>query len=181
MLARRTNVRHGLSLLEVLIAMAVFLISYIAIWQLMNGATDAAMELTYRNEATRIAQAALARISIGDIPMQSQGEMSYDDDSDFNYSVEVTEVDGVPSLSLVSVTVTHPSKHGGQMQVQVSQMMIQPPYVGSTQDLPPTVISSTSSGTTTGTTGTSGTSGTSSGTSGTSGSSGSMSSSGTGK
>ena len=31
--ARRTNRRRGLSLLEVLVALAVFLFSYVAIWQ----------------------------------------------------------------------------------------------------------------------------------------------------
>lgn len=179
MLTRRANVRRGLSLLEVLIALAVFLFSYVAIWQLMNLAGDEAVELTNRNEATRIAQAVLGRIAVGDIPMQSQGEMPYDDDQDFNYSVEVNEVDGIVCLSQISVTVSHPSKSGGQMQVVVSSMMIQPPYLGNTQDWPPLVISSLTSSTSSGSTGSSG----SSGTSGSSGSSGksSSSSSGSGK
>ena len=53
MIAARRAARPGLSLLEVLIALAVFLISYIAIWQLMSMAGDQALELTNRNRATQ--------------------------------------------------------------------------------------------------------------------------------
>ena len=109
--ARQRNRRRGLSLLEVLVALAVFLFSYAAIWQLMNMAGDQAIELATRNEATRIGQSVLARIAIGDLPMESSGDMSYDDDADYSYSVDVQE-GVVESLQLVSVTVTHPGKSG---------------------------------------------------------------------
>ena len=97
---------------------------------------------------TRIAQSALSRIAIGDLPMASAGEMSYDDDSDFTYSVEVQE-GAVASLQLVSVTVTHPGKSGNVISVQLSQMMLLPTYLGSTQDLPLMPLSSTNTTTST--------------------------------
>src|SRR4029077_10005747 len=112
---------------------AVFLISYIAIWELMNRAGDEALDLTYRNEATRVAQSALARIMIGDLPMQAQGEAPYDDEQDYNYTVSVEE-GAVTNLSIVSVTVSHKSKNGGTVQVILSQMVLDPTTLGSTQD-----------------------------------------------
>ena len=45
--------RPGLSLLEVLGATAIFLMSIVAIGELMNMSTDQAMEVQWRSRATR--------------------------------------------------------------------------------------------------------------------------------
>ena len=133
MLSRRAP-RSGLSLLEVLIALAVFLFSYVAIWQLMNLANDRATDLAYRNLATQLAQSTLAEIAAGSQPLQAQGDTPVGDNApDFTYSVEINS-GPVDSVKSVAVTVTHESK-GRTMQVKITQMMLDPSTVGSTQDV----------------------------------------------
>ena len=79
MTARRVA-RPGLSLLEVLIALAIFLIAYAAVWQLMSTANDQAVELTNRNRATQLAQAKLDEVVSGALPLESQGETGFEDE-----------------------------------------------------------------------------------------------------
>lgn len=157
---QRTTVRRGLSLLEVIIALAVFLISYIAIYQLMNLATDEAIELTYRNDATHLAQRKLAEIAAGVEGFQSSGDTAFDDpDGDYTWSADV-EAGAVESLSIVTVTVSR-NFQGGTLQVTASQMMLNPQNIGSTQDVQATPLNSATSGATASPSGSSGTSGTS--------------------
>jgi type II secretion system protein I len=157
--SRRAAARPGLSLLEVLIALAVFLISYIAIWQLMSMAGDRALELTNRNRATQLAQAKLDEVIAGALPLSSQGDTGFEDEynaPDFTYQVDVND-GAVSSLHVVTVTVTRVTPTG-TVKVQVTQMLVDPAQTGSTQDVQPlagTSQSSSGSGSTggTGTTG----------------------------
>jgi Tfp pilus assembly protein PilV len=143
----RANVRRGLSLHEVIIALAVFLISYIAIYQLMNLATDQAIELSYRNQATLLAQRKLAEIASGVEQFQSNGDSAFDDpDGDYTWSAEVNESDVSSLLSVVSVTVSRPYKGDYTIKVTLTQMMLNPTEVGSTQDVQAAPLSSQSSG-----------------------------------
>jgi prepilin-type N-terminal cleavage/methylation domain-containing protein len=155
MILRRANVRRGLSLLEVIVALAVFLISYIAIWGLMNIAHDEAIELTYRNQATLLAQRKLAEIASGVEQFQSSGDAAFDDpDGDYSWSSDVASNDVSTLLSVVSVTVSRPYK-GDTIKVTLTQMMLNPTNLGSTQDVQATPLSSqSSSSSSSGTTGT---------------------------
>lgn len=170
---RRGPVRRGLSLLEVLIALAVFLISYIAIYQLMSLASKEAMDLSYRNEATRLAQSKLAEIAANVVPMESSGDTAFDDPhGDYSWSADV-ENGVAANLMTISVTVSRTNTNGNDVKVTVTQMMINTQYIGNTQDvqLAPLSSTSTSSSSSSGTSGSTGTSGTtgSTGTTGTTG------------
>src|SRR5262249_31479082 len=141
--SRRAAVRRGLSLLEVLIALAVFLIAYIGIWQLMSLSGDLAIELTNRNRATQLAQSKLDEVLSGALPLQSQGETGFEDDyyaPGFTYQIDVAD-GAVQSLRVVTVTVMRETPTS-TVKVQVTQMLLDPSLAGSTQDVQP--LSSTS-------------------------------------
>src|SRR5947209_13117077 len=146
MVTRRAEARRGLSLLEVLVALAVFLISYIAIWELMNLSGKQALTLSYRNQATQLAQAKLAEVTSGVVPLSGQGDTAFEDEYDApNYTYAIDISDGaVSTLKVVTVTVTRTGQDGSTVKVKVSQMMLDPTAVGSTQDVQPLTPSTSS-------------------------------------
>jgi general secretion pathway protein I len=154
--------RRGLSLLEVLVALAVFLLSYIAIHQLMNLATNHAIEVAYRNRATQLAQRKLAEMFAGVESFQSSGDSSFDepDDSEYSWSSNVETYPNEDNLSVVSVTVSRPFNNS-TLSVTLTQMMVNPTVLGSSQDVQALPLSSTnsSSSSSNGTSGSSGTTG----------------------
>jgi general secretion pathway protein I len=148
MTTRQAAARPGLSLLEVIIALAVFLISYVAVWQLMSGASDQATVLTNRNRATQLAQSKLDEVLSGALPLSSQGDTGFEDEYNapgFSYQIDVAD-GAVSSLRVVTVTVTRDTP-SGMVKVQVTQMVLDPAQAGSTQDVQP-LASGTSTGST---------------------------------
>ena len=148
---RRAAARRGLSLLEVLIALAVFLLAYGAIWQLMNLSSDQAVELTNRNRATQLAQSKLDEVLSGALALQSQGDTGFEDEYNapgFTYQIDVAD-GAVSSLHVVTVTVTRETPTS-TVKVQVSQMVLDPAQAGSTQDVQPLATTTTGSTSSTG-------------------------------
>jgi len=148
---RRAAARRGLSLLEVLIALAVFLIAYVGVWQLMNLSSDQAVELTNRNRATQLAQSKLDEVLSGALALQSQGDTGFEDAYNapgFTYQIDVAD-GAVSSLHVVTVTVTRETPTS-TVKVQVSQMVLDPAQAGSTQDVQPLATTTTGSTSSTG-------------------------------
>src|SRR5262249_35590829 len=125
----------GLSLLEVLVALAIFFVSYVAIWQLMNVAGDRAEEVAQRNQATQLAQSKLNEMIAGVEPMESISETEFEDAPRYFYDVTVS--DGpVASLRTVQTTVKHKDKNGNEtLVVKLTQIVLDPASAGSTQDV----------------------------------------------
>jgi general secretion pathway protein I len=143
----RAHVRRGLSLLEVIIALAVFLMSYIAIYQLMSLANDTATQLSYQNEATHLAQSKLAEIAAGVEQLSSSDDTPFPDpDGAYSWSSDVEAGQDTAYYNVVSVTVTRTFKDR-TVKVTLTQMMIPPANLGSTQDVQATPLSSTASST----------------------------------
>lgn len=142
--------RNGLSLLEVLIALAVFLVSLVGIGRLVILGSDQALQVQDQLRASQLCQAKLAELMAGAIPLSSQNEAPFDEAPDWNWSVECNQGD-VSGLWNVTLHVTHQSPTGVKVDVVVSQMIVDPSLRGSAMD----VIASTASSTTdTGTSGT---------------------------
>lgn len=142
--------RHGLSLLEVLVAMAILLFAMAAIGRLVTIGTDQALEVQWRGEAARKCQSQMARVVAGEIPMQSAGDTAFDEDADWNWSVEV-EQGTVQGLWNVTVKVTRVKEEARKVQVTLQRLVMDPSLRGNTADAAaPAGTDSTSSGSTTG-------------------------------
>jgi prepilin-type N-terminal cleavage/methylation domain-containing protein len=74
--------RPGLTLLEVLVALAIFLLSLGALVQLTSFAGRQAVDARRRSDETRLAQSKLAEVLAGAVPLQGQGETPFDEDPD---------------------------------------------------------------------------------------------------
>lgn len=130
---RRTNRRKGMSLLEVIIAMAVFLMSITGLVFLMGVASDSALEAQMRSQAMSICQSQLAKAASGSVPLSGQAMSPSEDDDAYQMSMDVApgSFDG---LSNVTVTVTRKRGNGTEMECSLSQMILDPKIVGTVFD-----------------------------------------------
>ncbi len=126
--------RLGLSLLEVLVALAIFLLSFVAIGRLVTLATDHALDIQQQSQATRLAQSKLNEVIAGAESLQG-GSGSFDEDPSWQWTVATEQSSDVPNLWTVTVTVTHPGGEGGEdVTATLSQMVIDPSIRGSVFD-----------------------------------------------
>jgi type II secretion system protein I len=137
-----TGRRPALSLLEVLVALAIFLVSLAALAYLLTLSGNMAMEAQQRTHAMHLAQSKLAEVIAGAMPIQS-GSGSFDEDPDYQWSVD-SQQGATQNLWNVTVKVTRPRKKGKPLEVTLCQMVLDPSNVGSTQDVTPAVTASTS-------------------------------------
>jgi len=148
--------RPGLTLLEVIVALAIFLMALVAIGQLLTFASDRALDVQQRTQALLFAQRTLAEVQAGVLPLESREDVPCEKDENYKWSV-LAEQGQVPGLWNVSVRVVRERASHTRVEVVLSRMMLDPKQVGSTQDQPPTVQSSGSVQNSTAGSGTSGT------------------------
>jgi Tfp pilus assembly protein PilV len=131
MLSARPSSRPGLSLLEVLAALAIFLMSFIAIGRLVTVASDRALEVQMQSQATQLAQSKLNEVIGGALPLSSQsGEI--DEDPDWHWSIDATQGD-VSGLWTVTVRVWR-EVDNHEVESTLTQMMLDPTVRGSVFD-----------------------------------------------
>src|SRR5262245_53741092 len=110
---RPGRTRNGLSLLEVLVALAVFLLSFVAIGKLVTLSSDHALDIQYQSQATRLAVSKLNEVVSGGIPLQSSSG-AFDEDPDWQWSIDAEQTD-IPNLWTVTVHVSRPSEEGEEI------------------------------------------------------------------
>jgi type II secretion system protein I len=126
--------RPGLSLLEVLVAMAIFLFSIVAIDRLVIAGADRALEVRYRSEAIQIAQTKLAEAAMGAIPLSSQGATPLEEDPDWQWSLDAEQA-SVTNLWNVTVSVSRSGPDGSAREYcTLTQMVLDPSQRGSSFD-----------------------------------------------
>lgn len=135
MLARHApgSVRAGMSLLEVLIALAIFLFSLVGIGQLISYSGQHSLEVAQRGHAAQLAQAKLAEVIAGIVPMSSQSESPFEEDTEWNWSL-TAEPDSIAGLWFVEVTVSRARSDGTRFESKLSQKVLDPSMRGSTLD-----------------------------------------------
>ena len=145
MIAARSHLRHpGVSLLEVLIALAIFLLCFAAIGQLVDVAGDNALNARYQNTGTRLAVSKMHEVEIGAIPVSSggSGDFSADGDDGWQWTVNSSATD-VANVYAVTVTVSKDFR-GRPFEITVSQTVFDPLFMGTGAEAqPPEPISGT--------------------------------------
>jgi prepilin-type N-terminal cleavage/methylation domain-containing protein len=152
----RTAPRRGLSLLEVLLALAILALSVAAISQLVDMGTDRGNEARVLVRGTRLAQSKMAEVEAGLIPVSSGTEGQFTgDDAAWSFQVVSSPVStpaSPPNLYTVTVAVTRTLK-GRPAQVVLTQMLFDPTVMGSSAQAEvgtPTTGTGTSGSSTTG-------------------------------
>ena len=170
----RSTRRRGVSLLEVLVALTIFLLAVIVLGNLITTGSNRALDIKLEGQATQLCQSKLAEVVAGVVPLSGQADVPFDDEPDWVWSVE-TEQESQPGLWRVKVRVTRQHADERRTECVLTQLVIDPNLRGSTN----APAATTTTGTTTSGTNTSGTSGTS-GTGGTGGTTGTGGTGGTG-
>ena len=133
--------RPGMTLLEVILAMSIFLSSLVALSRLFNLATDNAMSIQGHSRAARLAESKLAEYVSGVYSVDNGGSSgTFDTEPDWQYTVTAQPDGTAQNLYAVSVTVTK-----GNISTTLTQYVFDPNMRGSIQP-PQTQSSSSSSG-----------------------------------
>jgi prepilin-type N-terminal cleavage/methylation domain-containing protein len=141
--------RSGLTLLEVLTALAIFLFSFVALGRLIGLSGDLAVEAAARGQAAQLAQSKLEEVIAGLVPLQSQPDAPLDEDPNWQWSLSAETDPNITGLWRVQVTVKQAHATGQPVEATLNQIIIDPTLRGSALD----VTSSSSSSSTTTTTG----------------------------
>lgn len=137
----RRQPRHGLSLLEVMLSLVIFLMALIGLGQLMTICTNQAIEIKHLNHASQLLQSKMNEVVAGVIPLTGQGDTSFDEDPDWSWSLEC-DAEGTPNLWRVTVTVTFKSKDGSEAGPwSLSELVLDPAARGAIE--PPATTPST--------------------------------------
>ena len=103
----RGSTRRGLSLFEVLLALAIFVGALAALSQLLYNGMRGAVQSKLRTEAVFRCESKLGEVIAGALPFQNVSGAPFEDDPAWNYSV--TLLPGLnDQLFTVQVTVEHP-------------------------------------------------------------------------
>ena len=107
--------RRGMTLLEVLIALAIFLAAVTVIGQLVNTGSQAAIGAQLKAEASRRAETVMAEAIAGVVPLQSTSGV-FEDDQAWNWTLSVQDATHADML-LVEVIV---ARQGSLRQEQTN-------------------------------------------------------------
>ncbi|HEX5270598.1 MAG TPA: prepilin-type N-terminal cleavage/methylation domain-containing protein [Gemmataceae bacterium] len=124
--------RRGLSLMEVLVALTIFLLAFVALGKLVTMSSDDAVEVQYQSQATQLAQAKLNEVVSGALPLSSQSG-SVDEDPDWQWSIDASQNGDVASLWTITVKVSR-QYDGRELSSSLSQMILDPSVRGSMFD-----------------------------------------------
>jgi general secretion pathway protein I len=127
--------RAGLSLMEVLVSLAIFLMALTALTYLINLSSSLAGEGQRRSRCAQIARSKMNELIAGSVPLQGQPDSSVDDEPDYRWSAEVSP-GAATGLYNVTVTATFRPDDPYPIKVSYSRLIFDPQYAGSTQDVP---------------------------------------------
>jgi Tfp pilus assembly protein PilV len=126
--------RLGLSLLEVLTALAIFLGAFVVIGQLITMSGERALEVQQQSRAAQLCQSKLAEVLVGSVPLTQQGDTPFEEDPDWHWSLDV-DTQSITNLSTVTVKVNRQRSDGTKVECVLNQMVLNPSQRGSTIDI----------------------------------------------
>jgi hypothetical protein len=121
-------------LLEVIVAMAIFLMSIVVLGQLVTMGGERALDIDQQGEAGLLAQSKMSEVIWGAVPLQSTSDQAFDEAPDYKWSMTADQNTTVANLWNVTVTVTRDRSDGTKVESVLSQMILDPSQRGSSQD-----------------------------------------------
>jgi general secretion pathway protein I len=108
---RSTSARQGLTLLEVLLSLGLFLGALAALSQLWYGGVRASVQARLATQAILRCESKMNEVVAGAVPLQSTTDAPFEDDSSWTWSLQVQPGPHANVLLLV-VNVSHPGQGG---------------------------------------------------------------------
>ena len=146
---RYSDRRRGLSLMEVLMSLAIFLMSLVALSQLIDMGSERARDMQWLSYASTIAQSNMDKLVAGLLPLAGQAEQASEEDADWQVAVDAGAEGNIPALFLVTVTVSRTRTDGSRFETKLTQFVLDPAQRGSTTGTDDSSADTTGSGGTT--------------------------------
>lgn len=128
----RTRRRPGLTLLEVIVSMAIFLIAIAALMEMLVTSTQWANHSRSRNQAALYAQSKINEVRVGALTLDNRPEMPLDDDPDFVWTMQIQPI-MLEGLLQVTVRVQRASTKP-PVFVEMTQFIVDPAFQGNALD-----------------------------------------------
>jgi hypothetical protein len=137
MIRRQHPPRKGLSLLEVLTALAIFLFSVVVISQIVDSASRTAIQSQRLTQAALLCESKMAELAAGVLPLQSTGLMPIEEAGEqWSYAVECepqdwtnVTVDGQSTTGLYVVHMTvlwQSGRPNEELEYSLSRVILDP-------------------------------------------------------
>ncbi len=124
---RSPKLRKGMTLIEVLVAMAVFLLALAGIAQLIDFGTNNSVEAARTTTGTRLCQSKMAEVEAGVVSMTEGSQGTFDEEPLWQWSVEI----GAELAPYTyEVTVKTWIEQGRPVEVSLTQIIYDPQYMG---------------------------------------------------
>jgi hypothetical protein len=127
--------RDGITLLEVVVALAIFLMSLVAISQLLTFGSERSTDVKLHARASLLCQRELNKRIAGVEPLGGNSTTLPDDKSAWQCDVEVADAD-ITGLKRIKVTVRRELDGGRIAEATLTQLVLDPTLRGSTHDVP---------------------------------------------
>ena len=125
---RSGSARRGLTLLEVLLSLGLFLGALAALSQLWYGGVRAAVQARLATQAILRCESKLNEVVAGAVPLQSTTDTPFDDDSTWMWSLQVLRGPHA-NVRLLVVNVSHPGQGGLSASGHQLSRLIRDPQV----------------------------------------------------
>lgn len=125
----KNSQRHGLTLLEVLLSLGLFLGALAALSQLWYGGVRAAVQARLSTQAILRCESKLNEVVAGAVPLASTSDTPFDDDASWTWSLEVVSGTHHVDARSVVVTVKHPGQGGMSSNEYQLRRLIRDPQV----------------------------------------------------
>ncbi|MCI0680649.1 MAG: type II secretion system GspH family protein [Gemmataceae bacterium] len=131
----RGEQRPGITLLEVVIAMAILLFSSVAIFSLVQMGSDRAIDVQYHARASMLCQSKLEELKIGSESLNAVDWTPFKEKeaSAYQYSIDVNDGD-MTGIKEVKVSVKRERADGRVIEVALNQLILDPAVRGNTFD-----------------------------------------------
>jgi general secretion pathway protein I len=121
--------RSGLSLLEVLVALAILLFALVGLERLVSLGGDRAVDVQQQARGSQLCESKMAEVASGVVQLSSQGDTPFDEDPDWQWSLDC-EQGNVQGLWTVTVTVSRVHSAGSGIKSTLTQMLVAPSQRG---------------------------------------------------
>jgi type II secretion system protein I len=124
-----TDRRNGLTLLEVLVALAIFLLAVVGLGTLVSYSGERAAQIRQQAWAIQRCQSKLAEVVVGAVPLESQSEVPFDEDPEWIWSLDVQD-GATTGLKNVTVRVSRSGNDRSRTEVLLAQIIMDPALRG---------------------------------------------------
>jgi general secretion pathway protein I len=125
--------RTGLSLLEVLVALTIFLMAFVVLGRLIVSGGDLAADAQWQNQAAQLCESQMEKVAAGLVPLVPQSGVPMEEAPEWQWSLSAQQT-SVPNVWQVKVEVKHPGSARSQISFSLSQMILDPQLRGNVLD-----------------------------------------------